>query len=137
MPSADTFSVKPIGEFVKRYLAQSKVSIDPFARNKRWATHTNDLNPETAAEYHLEAQDFLAHLKAQGVTADLAIFDPPYSITQVSLAYKGFGLKFKGKENPTGGFPMVRQLISEILTADGIALSFWMELLWNRKEARI
>lgn len=27
MPSADTFDVPPIGDFVKRYLRQSKVSI--------------------------------------------------------------------------------------------------------------
>lgn len=66
MPNADTFSVKPIGEFVQRYLAASKVSVDPFARNKRWATHTNDLNPETAAEHHMDAQAFLEHLKAGG-----------------------------------------------------------------------
>lgn len=65
MPSADTFSVKPIGEFVRRYLAASTVSIDPFARNKRWATHTNDLNPKTGAEYHMDAEAFLKHL-AQG-----------------------------------------------------------------------
>lgn len=47
MPTADTFDCLPIGGFVKRYLDQSTVSIDPFARNKLWATHTNDLNTET------------------------------------------------------------------------------------------
>lgn len=52
MPSPDTFSCQPIGHLVKRYLAKSQVSVDPFARNKRWATYTNDLNPDTAAEYH-------------------------------------------------------------------------------------
>jgi hypothetical protein len=31
MPSADTFSVPTIGEFVKSYLRKSKVSVDPFA----------------------------------------------------------------------------------------------------------
>lgn len=67
MPNADTFSVKPIGEFVQRYLAASKVSIDPFARNKRWATHTNDLNPDTSAQHHLDATDFLAQLKSGGL----------------------------------------------------------------------
>lgn len=66
MPNADTFSVKPIGEFVQRYLATSRVSVDPFARNKRWATHTNDLNPATEAEHHMDAEAFLVMLKTGG-----------------------------------------------------------------------
>lgn len=47
MPNPDTFDCKPLGQIVVRYL--SGVSIDPFARNKRIATYTNDLNPGTAA----------------------------------------------------------------------------------------
>lgn len=74
MPNSNTFSVPPIGEFVRKYLANSKVSIDPFARNKRWATYTNDLNDKTDAEYHLEASDFLEILIEQEVKADLIIF---------------------------------------------------------------
>jgi len=50
MPNANTFEVAPIGEFVKRH--SSGVIVDPFARNNGWATHSNDLNPETAAKYH-------------------------------------------------------------------------------------
>jgi hypothetical protein len=42
-----------IGGFVKKYLIKVKVSVDPFARNNRWATYTNDLNPDTAAQTHL------------------------------------------------------------------------------------
>ena len=57
MPNKDTFSVAPIGAFVKKYLAQSRVSVDPFARNKAWATYTNDLNPSTSAQRHLDAED--------------------------------------------------------------------------------
>ena len=58
MPSADTFSIKPIGEFVKRYI-QSGVSVDPFARNGTLATITNDINPNTSAQYHMDAIEFL------------------------------------------------------------------------------
>lgn len=127
MPNSDTFDVKPIGDFVNRYLAQSKCSVDPFARNKRWATHTNDLNPNTEAEHHLEATDFLELLIERGVKVDLAIFDPPYSLTQVSRSYQDMGLKFKGKENPTGGFPKARTAISKLITPGGYCLSFG----WN------
>ena len=93
MPHSDTFSVKPIGEFVKKYLVNSKISVDPFARNKQWATHTNDLNPETLAEYHLDALEFLEGLAVQKVNADLVIFDPPYSPRQLAECYKQIGRK--------------------------------------------
>src|SRR5512133_3868823 len=79
MPSADTFSVPPLGDMVKRYLRNATVSVDPCARNKRWATYTNDINPNTEAEYHMEARAFLAEMVRQGIAADLIIFDPPYS----------------------------------------------------------
>lgn len=91
IPSADTLTIKPIRELVKRYLHKADVSIDPFARNCTWATYTNDLNPDTAAEYHLEAQDFLQLLESQGVEGDVGIFDPPYSPRQVQEVYAGIG----------------------------------------------
>jgi len=74
MPTSETFDCPPIGALVRRYLQQSKISVDPFARNKGWATYTNDLNPETAAEYHLDACDFLQMLLGQGVKADFSNF---------------------------------------------------------------
>jgi hypothetical protein len=91
MPSAETFTIKPIKSLVKWYLSKSKISIDPFARNNRWATYTNDLNPETQAEFHLDAVEFLEMLKEQNIKADLGIFDPPYSPRQVQEVYQGIG----------------------------------------------
>lgn len=128
MPSADTFDVPPIGEFVKKYLRQSKVSIDPFARNKRWATYTNDLNPDTAAEWHLDALDFLKMLKEKGVLADLVIFDPPYSPRQFQECYEGIGLKMNGGDAwRTAAWTLERDLVNELLGMDGHVLSFG----WN------
>ena len=98
MPNGDTFSVKPIGDFVRRYLAASTISIDPFSRNKRWATYTNDLNPATEAEHHMDAEKFLLMLGSQGVKADLIIFDPPYSPRQISECYKSVGMEVGMKE---------------------------------------
>lgn len=91
MPDADTFNVAPIGGLVRWHLSLSKVSVDPFARNKRWATYTNDLNPDTAAECHMEALEFLTMLLKRGVQADLVIFDPPYSARQVMECYNAVG----------------------------------------------
>jgi hypothetical protein len=91
MPNSETFSIKPIGQLVQRYISQADISIDPFARNKSWATLTNDLNPNTSAEYHLEAVDFLNMLHEEQIKADLVIIDPPYSPRQVKECYDGFG----------------------------------------------
>jgi hypothetical protein len=128
MPSSETFSIGPIEGFVKSYLMQSKFSVDPFARNKRWATHTNDLNPETAAEHHLEAGEFLSMLAAKGVKADLFLFDPPYSPRQLKECYDGIGRKIQMEDGQTARLRSVwRDLAMPILTPDAVVLSFG----WN------
>jgi len=128
MPNADTFTVPPIGDFVRSYLASSTVSIDPFARNKRWATHTNDLNPETQAEHHMDAEKFLLMLSDRQVKADLVIFDPPYSPRQISECYKSIGLEV-GREGTQNAllYKRVRSAVLPVLTEGGIVLSFG----WN------
>jgi hypothetical protein len=124
MPSKWTFEVKPIGELLKKYEV-GQGWIDPFCGQFSPAEYKNDLNPRNEmANYHLEAIDFL-NLKDWSIKG--ALFDPPYSLTQVSKSYAEIGLKFKGKENPTGGFPQVRKRLAELLPKDGIAISFG----WN------
>lgn len=91
MPSADTFDVIPIGLLVKRYL--HGISIDPFSRNKLWATHTNDLNPKTAAQHHMDAVDFLVMMSSRIEVADCIILDPPYSPRQIAECYAEAGIK--------------------------------------------
>lgn len=60
--------------------------IDPFARNCTWGTITNDIDPNTSAEYHLDALDFLKRMESG--SADAVIFDPPFSIRQADEKYK-------------------------------------------------
>ena len=128
MPDSNTFSVPAIGDFVRSYLAFPKVSVDPFARNRRWATYTNDLNPDTEAEYHMDAEQFLLMLGAKGVRADLVIFDPPYSPRQISECYKSVGLTVGMKETQSALlYQRVRNAIMPILTEDAVVLSFG----WN------
>lgn len=93
MPNANTFCVPPIREFVKKYLAVTSVSVDPFARNSELATYTNDLNPETSAQHHMDAVEFLEMLAEKAVKADVIIFDPPYSPRQISKCYAAAGKK--------------------------------------------
>lgn len=128
MPNSETFSVVTIGNFVKRYLLKSKISIDPFARNKRWATHTNDLNPNTAATHHMEAEPFLKMLGEQNVKADLFIFDPPYSPRQLKECYDGIGKKMQLEDGQTARLRSIwRDAAMPLLNDDAVVLSFG----WN------
>jgi len=129
MPSRDTFDIPLIGNFVQKYLQQSKVSVDPFARNKRWATHTNDLNPTTEAEHHMDAFDFLQLLGQLGVMVDLIIFDPPYSPNQLVEQYNSIDKAVRGNHY-TYHSRMVKRwkdAANELLLHGGIVLTFG----WN------
>jgi hypothetical protein len=128
MPNACTFDIPPIRALVKTYLMKSRISVDPFARNKRWATHTNDLNSNTAAEHHQQAVDFLTTMDARNVRCDLVLFDPPYSPRQVKECYEGTGLTF-GREDAwiTAAWSPERDAIHRILESNGHVISFG----WN------
>ncbi len=126
MPSAETFTIKPIKALVKMYLHRSRVSVDPFARNKRWATHTNDLNVETQAEHHLPPLEFLKLLRDQNTKADLVLFDPPYSRRQVMECYQGIGREFQNADSQyfSVNWRDERALIDQILIPGGVVISF-------------
>jgi hypothetical protein len=125
MPNADTFSVGPIGDFVRGYLAKAKVSVDPFARNRDWFTHTNDLNPATTAHRHMDAEAFCRALASEGIKADLGIFDPPYSPRQISECYKSIGLKVGIEETQNARlYKRVRDALDTIIVPGGLVLSF-------------
>lgn len=125
MPNAETFSIQPIGEFVRAYLACSKVSVDPFARNRDWATYTNDINPTTSAQFHQDAEAFLAELAQRGIVADLALFDPPYSPRQVSEHYREAGLPVTAEDTQNGRlYRRVRDALDIVMAPGGLVLSF-------------
>lgn len=126
MPNADTFSVPVIGALVHKYL--HGVSVDPFARNKRWATFTNDLNPTTDAEHHMDAVDFLEMLSENDVTADVLILDPPYSPRQISECYKAAGKTVGMKDTQNAAlYARVRSTARRLCKRGTIVLSFG----WN------
>lgn len=127
LPNKVTFDIPPIREFVKKYLRESKVSVDPFARDKRLATFTNDLNPQTAAEYHKSALVFLRWLRMRKIEGiDLVLFDPPYSRRQVMECYAGVGRAHVNADSQyfSLNWKDERALIDDILQVDGIVLSF-------------
>lgn len=56
--------------------------IDPFARNCEIAHITNDIDPETRAQFHLDAKVFLEDSVVLGLPCGFVIFDPPFSARQ-------------------------------------------------------
>lgn len=128
MPAKDTFDCPPIKSFVEKYLSLSSESMDPFSRNKRWAKHTNDLNPNTAADYHLDAEEFIYWMKGCLVVPDLVLFDPPYSPRQIKECYEDFGRVCDSKDTQNAAlYSRVRKAIQAISTVGTVVLSFG----WN------
>jgi hypothetical protein len=126
MPSSNTFAIKPIGDLVKKHLRG--VSIDPFARDNAWATHTNDLNPATAAAHHMDASAFLDMLGGQGVVADCILLDPPYSPRQVADCYKAAGLPCNQQTTQSSAlYKRVRDAARKLCKPGTVVLSFG----WN------
>lgn len=131
MPNKWTFKIKPIKELVDYYVINGKDWIDPFAGYNSPAEFTNDLNPDTPTTYHLDALEFAKLIPGPFKGC---IFDPPYSLTQVARSYKDFGLDFKGKENPTGGFPKLRDEISSKMLLGSIVIYFgWNSNAFGKK----
>jgi hypothetical protein len=128
MPNGDTFSIPPIGEFVKKYLKNSSSSVDPFARNNPWAIYTNDLNPKTSAANHTDAEEFLQTLSVLGIQCDLGILDPPYSPRQISECYKEAGIFCGMAETQNAKFySRIKANLEPILSPGAVVLSFG----WN------
>jgi hypothetical protein len=126
MPSADTFSIQPVREFVMRYITPD--SCDPFARNSEIAADTIDLNPETKAKHHMEAQAFLTQMADEGRRYSSVLFDPPYSPRQISEVYQSCGLKVGMEETQSARlYSRCRDQIARLVPVGGHVLSFG----WN------
>lgn len=125
MPNKETFSVKPIGSFVMKYLRMSNRSVDPFAGNFSYPTFTNDLNPATSAMYHMDAVEFLAMMGERGERFDLLILDPPYSPRQISECYRAIGKTVGMKDTQSATlYAEVKKAASRVLTSPCRVLSF-------------
>ena len=138
MPNSNTFSIQPIGDFVRDYL--HGISVDPFARNSSLATYTNDMNPETTAQHHMDAVEFLEMLAEKGVKADVVIFDPPYSPRQISECYTAAGKKAGMVDTQNAAlYKRCKDAIRKLCKPGSVVLSFgWnssgMGKDWNKLE---
>ena len=59
---------------------QISMIADPFARNCSWGTHTNDIDPSTKAQSHMDALEWLQSLPTGEFS--YVLFDPPFSARQ-------------------------------------------------------
>lgn len=125
MPNSETFSVPPIGDFVRAYAGRSTVSADLFARNQRLATYTNDMDLATSADFHMDAETFAQMLTGRGVKCDLVIFDPPYSPRQIVDCYRSVGLEVNRETSQSARlYRRVRDAADDLVPPGGIVLSF-------------
>ncbi len=120
MPNHNTFSVKPIREWIGTL---EGVVIDPFARGSRLASVTNDLNPDFDTDYNMDALDFLKKFDDNSV--DQVLFDPPYSPRQLKECYNDIGQTLHDTKSSV--WSNWKKEIARIVKPGGYVLSFG----WN------
>jgi len=125
MPNSRTFTIKPISEFVARHIDGAKCIVDPFANDCTLGTITNDLNHQYRTDYHMDALDFLKMLPNE--SADVVLYDPPYSLRQVSECYKSVGVEVTQETTQSSWRAKHLDEIARILKPNGTVLCFG----WN------
>lgn len=129
MPNSSTFQMKPIKELNERYVStfNSPVIVDPFARDSKYGTITNDLNPAFKTTYNLDAREFATKLVEDNIIADLVLFDPPYSPRQISECYQNVGRKVNSSDTRSDFWSSIKDNLSKIVKKDGIVINY----CWN------
>lgn len=119
-PNSETFSLPPVARLLDKWLDGCGVIVDPFARNSKRATVTNDLNPGTSAQFHMLAEEFV---EQQQFNADAVLFDPPYSPRQIAEVYQQIGRKCGTEETQNARlYKRVKDGLDGMLKQDGIAI---------------
>lgn len=117
MPNSETFSLPPVSRLLDRHCAG--VVVDPFAKNSKRGTITNDLNPSTEAQYHELAEEF----SERQFVADVVLFDPPYSPRQIAEVYQQVGRVCGIEETQNARlYKRVKDGLDKMLKVDGIAI---------------
>lgn len=126
MPSSKTFSIPPIRELINRYIPPDRgIIVDPFANTSSIANVTNDLDPSMPTMYHMDATEFLRGLESN--SADMVLYDPPYSPRQVSEAYKRLDKTVDMTTTQASYWARQKREIARVIRPGGIAITFG----WN------
>ena len=130
MPNSNTFSIKPIKQIIERYIsikAMEKHSaelciVDPFANSNTFGTIRNDIDPQYDTQYHMDATDFLKQLETE--SADIILYDPPYSTRQLSECYTRMNLSVSADMTRADYWTKQKKEISRIAKPNSYVLSF-------------
>jgi hypothetical protein len=123
-PSKETFRIKPIARLLKEEV-NDELWIDPFAGNNSPALVTNDLNPNTNAQYHEDALTFMKRFEDNSVNG--VLFDPPYSPRQIKECYDRIGLEVLMKTTQASFWSKIKDDIGRVLVLGGKVICFG----WN------
>jgi predicted methyltransferase len=123
MPSSDTFSIKPIKNFIAPLFSSEIKAVDPFVRNSPFKSQcvSNDIDISVKADFHLDALEFLKNFSSASV--DLVLFDPPYSPRQVSECYKSAGRAVNLQTTQSIFWSNLKKEISRIVKPGGMVVS--------------
>ncbi len=129
MPNKNTFSIKPINKivsdlFLRKGLMRKVEAVDPFVGNSPFSSRcswTNDLDPAKEATHHMDALDFLRLIPDS--SADLVLFDPPYSPRQVSECYKKMGKTVNMQTTQASFWGNMKKEVARICAGRGIVLT--------------
>lgn len=121
MPSAWTFSIKPIKELLQEEVIEG-LWCDPYCgqNGSKYAKVTNDL-----AQGGIDAVDFLKQQPSEHF--DGILIDPPYSNRQVSEHYKAAGIKVTGWHTSAGNTAALKKEAARVLKKGGKVICFG----WN------
>ena len=131
MPNYRTFKMKPVNDFILKHGLEGLI-IDPFANRKSdYGAITNDINPESNTDFHLDALEFLRSFESNSV--DYLLFDPPYSLRQIKECYDGLGIAMHQRETQTF-YSDLKNEIARIMKIGGKVISFgWSSVGMGKK----
>lgn len=122
MGNPETFSLPPVSRLLDRWIAPENIVVDPFARNSKRGTITNDLNPNTEAQYHLLAEEFV-EIYVPDASVDVVLFDPPYSPRQIAECYQQIGRQATTQDTQNARlYRRVKDGLDRMLKPNGIAI---------------
>ncbi|SRR5216683_1802302 len=125
MPNSNTFDLPPVKALLDKWLKGVDVIVDPFARNSTRATVTNDLNPNTTAQYHMLAEEFVKSWPSSNpdIRVHAVLFDPPYSPRQIAECYQQVGRPCSVQDTQNARlYRRVKDGLDSMLATDGIAI---------------
>ena len=124
MPNSNTFN-KAIN-LMLGWFSSVDIFHRPFSQTYQGLLKiTNDLNPDYKTDFHLDAIDFLKRFETESV--DFVLYDPPYSLRQVSECYKGVGREVTMETTQASWNTAHKSEIKRILKPNGICMCFG----WN------